>query len=378
MPCSPPLERGWTGEPTPDGGLVFTPPPARRAGAPRHRRAADQERRGAQARRACARRAAGDLPAARRRSSAKDKETPISSPTELFAAVLEAGRKGVTIQRYKGLGEMNPEQLWETTLDPEARTLLQVKDQPRRRGRRDLLDPDGRRGRAAPRVHPGQRAEGGEPRCLGPSRSSCRGLRPARAGPVGRHGLGADPVDGAAVHAGTKLNFAATLGGASFRAVGQLCGAARQQPELGTSYFYSTPKKMVITVQVFDGGRRVPAGSRQSDRDRRVQQRDSDRSNSRSRAAATSIPEARGAVDLQLWRGRPSAASPTAPSARRTCAVYSKLLLTGYREHFVKIRIDWGQSPGLQQTSADADAALQAFVPALASTDGATAPSASG
>ena len=57
----------------------------------------------------------------------KDKETTISSPTELFAAVLEAGRKGVTIQRYKGLGEMNPDQLWETTLDPEARTLLQVK-----------------------------------------------------------------------------------------------------------------------------------------------------------------------------------------------------------------------------------------------------------
>ena len=58
---------------------------------------------------------------------ARDKETPISSPTELFAAVLEAGRKGVTIQRYKGLGEMNPDQLWETTLDPEARALLQVR-----------------------------------------------------------------------------------------------------------------------------------------------------------------------------------------------------------------------------------------------------------
>src|SRR5262249_27169958 len=57
----------------------------------------------------------------------KDKETPTASPTELFAAVLEAGRKGVAIQRYKGLGEMNPDQLWETTLDPEARTLLQVK-----------------------------------------------------------------------------------------------------------------------------------------------------------------------------------------------------------------------------------------------------------
>ncbi len=52
--------------------------------------------------------------------------TPINRPTELLDAILAAGRKGLALQRYKGLGEMNAEQLWETTLDPANRAMLRV------------------------------------------------------------------------------------------------------------------------------------------------------------------------------------------------------------------------------------------------------------
>ena len=56
----------------------------------------------------------------------KDRDQLVYGPMDLLRAVLAEGEKGLSLQRYKGLGEMNPEQLWETTLDPEARTLLQV------------------------------------------------------------------------------------------------------------------------------------------------------------------------------------------------------------------------------------------------------------
>ena len=57
----------------------------------------------------------------------RDRSQLIHGPLDLLKAILEEGEKGLSLQRYKGLGEMNPDQLWETTLDPDARTLLQVR-----------------------------------------------------------------------------------------------------------------------------------------------------------------------------------------------------------------------------------------------------------
>ena len=122
---APEFERGWRGEAEPDGGLAFS----RTLRGLTERRVVD----GPLLRSTEARRLdemAGELQLTYQHHSSlhgKDKEYPIAGPTALAEAIFDLGRKGVTISRYKGLGEMNPDQLWETTLDPDARALLQVK-----------------------------------------------------------------------------------------------------------------------------------------------------------------------------------------------------------------------------------------------------------
>jgi DNA gyrase subunit B len=118
-------ERGWHGEPTDDGGLKFW----REVRGVRETIAID----GALIASADARKLdklAVDLQTTYLKAGKlvrKEDSREVFSPTDLLNAVFEWGKKGMALQRYKGLGEMNPEQLWETTLDENARTLLRVK-----------------------------------------------------------------------------------------------------------------------------------------------------------------------------------------------------------------------------------------------------------
>ena len=118
-------ERGWTGEAADGGGLKF----ARTVRGVTEMHILDSRTlHSAEARHLDS--LAAELQATYTRDCVlkfKDEEIKISGPVPLLAAVMSHGKKGVSLQRYKGLGEMNPSQLWETTLDPNVRTLLQVK-----------------------------------------------------------------------------------------------------------------------------------------------------------------------------------------------------------------------------------------------------------
>jgi DNA gyrase subunit B len=118
-------ERGWVGEPTSDGGLSFS----REVRGVKEAWMLDGKLIGSADALRLDRKAEHlqEIYAKPARLRRKDSETAIYGPSSLLDAIFAFGRKGITMQRYKGLGEMNPGQLWETTLDPNVRTLLRVK-----------------------------------------------------------------------------------------------------------------------------------------------------------------------------------------------------------------------------------------------------------
>jgi DNA gyrase subunit B len=122
----PEVERGWQGEAVADGGLSFM---RVLRGVPDGPHIIDGTVISSVESRAIDRHASDLQKNYTRHGTLVAKETsfPITGPVSLIDAVMTVGRKGISIQRYKGLGEMNPDQLWETTLDPTVRTLLQIK-----------------------------------------------------------------------------------------------------------------------------------------------------------------------------------------------------------------------------------------------------------
>ena len=163
-------------------------------------------------------------------------------------------------------------------------------------------------------------------------------------------------------HPGTKLAFPATVGGAQFERSVNYAAPPSNRPEQGITYFYSTPKKMVIAVHVYDGGRRVPPGSTNP---QVVDEFMGELSSSEQQVRFGGYTHfERPSVPSTCTYGSVAFRCITYSAVNKSNApLYTKMMLTGFRDHFVGIRIDWSQAR--QQTSADADAALQAFVPAL-------------
>ncbi|AGT07353.1 DNA topoisomerase (ATP-hydrolyzing) subunit B [Paracoccus aminophilus] len=118
-------ERGWSGRPTQDAGIRLS---RILRGVEESRLLDGQMLRSAESRRLGAMtETLQEIYSKPAHLIRKDRDTPIFGPLGLLQAIFLEGEKGLSLQRYKGLGEMNPEQLWETTLDPAARTMLQVR-----------------------------------------------------------------------------------------------------------------------------------------------------------------------------------------------------------------------------------------------------------
>jgi hypothetical protein len=159
-----------------------------------------------------------------------------------------------------------------------------------------------------------------------------------------------------AVEPGTRLSFPPALGGATLMQSGNQGG--------GSSYQYSAPNGMELIVEVYGGSRRVPNGSSHPT----ILNQFNDELTSLAQQAAGSglsafeKPTVSSACTYGAYTFRCTNFSASGGNAGR---IYGKLLLIGYRDHFVKVIINWSQRGG--QTAADADKVLNTFMPALMS-----------
>jgi hypothetical protein len=163
-------------------------------------------------------------------------------------------------------------------------------------------------------------------------------------------------------HAGTKLAFPATLGGAQFERAVNYAAPPNNRPDEGFTYFYSTPKKLVIAVHVYDGGRRVPPGSGNPAVVDEFMGEVTEAEQKARHGGYTNFE--RPSVPSTCTYGGISFRCTTYSAVNQANArLFTKLMMTGFRDHFIAISVEWAL--GRQQTAADAEAALQAFVPAL-------------
>jgi hypothetical protein len=153
-------------------------------------------------------------------------------------------------------------------------------------------------------------------------------------------------------HPGTKLNFPPTLGGATF--------VASANHGTAVSYRYAAGK-IQMTVQIFDGGRRIPPGSANPTV---VNEFTAEVAEAEQQARATGLTGfEKPAVPATCTYGALSFRCIVYSVATANGRIYGKLLLTGYRDNFVKIVAEWSHADSA--TVADADRALLSFLPAL-------------
>jgi len=153
-------------------------------------------------------------------------------------------------------------------------------------------------------------------------------------------------------HPATKLNFPPTLGGATFETSTNHGNAV--------SYRYLAGR-IQITVQIFDGGRRIPAGNSNP---AVIYEFSGEMAEAEQQARGSGLSSfEKPAVPATCSYGTVVFRCTVYSAATGNGRVYGKLLLTGFRDNFVKIVAEWSQADN--STVADADKALSAFIPAL-------------